>query len=421
MNRDIAEWVEAARLGEPREPNVSGFIVGLLASREGPFTIAQIREAFSEANYDVIDKTMRGQLSRMASEGKIWRVATGVYQSPTVLSAGVVPEGTNAGAIAEPWVEPIVTLDDQPNGFSFKEADSQLVIAASGNETDADAARDPVTRHLHAEAARRASDFAAVGGKLDNQIGWQGMGLAASRLAAILIQGPEATAARVAEAWADVVELGSFLEQDNAIHSGASTFADALDAEMHRKLESLITIASPYVRRYPTAATLDMEAGAFKTGQDLLPQARLIVEGARQSGLLNKNDAKTLAAILDTAERSDIQGGKARTVGVQSSRNIVGASAKTLAAAYVGAVLGAAAPNSLLIKSGLEFYLVSEKAVVEIVKDLPDHVGLAFKAMIDRLKTDPPVPPLPEPPRIETPIRRQNENQVKKRNSKRQG
>ena len=104
---------------------------------------------------------------------------------------------------------------------------------------------------------------------------------------------------------------------------------------------------------------------------------------------------------------------------MQSSRNIVGASAKTLAAAYVGAVLGAAAPNSLLIKSGVEFYLVSEKAVVDIVKDLPDHVGLAFKAMIDRLKTDPPVPP--EPPRLETPVRRQNENQVKKRSSKRQG
>ena len=181
VNRDIAEWVEGARLGEPREPNVSGFIVRLLASREGQFTIGEIREAFAEANYDVIDKTMRGQLSRLASEGKIWRVATGVYQAPLVLSAGVVPDGTNAGAIAEPWVEPIVTLDDQPNGFTFKEADNQLVITASGNETDAEAARDPVTRHLHAEAARRASDFAAVGGKLDNQIGWQGMGLAASR------------------------------------------------------------------------------------------------------------------------------------------------------------------------------------------------------------------------------------------------
>jgi hypothetical protein len=59
-----------------------------------------------------------------------------------------------------------------------------------------------------------------------------------------------------------------------------------------------------------------------------------------------------------------------------------------------------------MIGNGVALFLATDRAIVEIVKDLPDHVGLAFKAMIDRLKTDPPVPPLPEPPRIESPVRK---------------
>jgi hypothetical protein len=351
VNRDIAEWVETARRQPPDEE---------------------------------IDPTSRSQ------------------ETDADLS--------EFGQSGDGWAESLAALPDQPNGFSFEEVNGALAIKTSGNETDFDAARDPITRHLHAEAVRRASDFAAIGGKFDNQIGWRGMGPAASRLSSILAQGSEATAKRIAEVWADVVELGSFLEQDDAIRAGQSTFAETLDVEMRRSLVSLVTIASTYIRRYPTAATLEMEASVFKTGQDLVPQARLIVEGARQSGLVNKESAEILEASLRTADRSGVQGSKARTVGVQSSRNIVGASAKLIVAAYVGAVISGATPNSILIGNGVAFYLATEKAVVEIVKDLPDHVGLAFKAMIDRLKTDPPVPTLPEPPRLEpTPIRKRRD------------
>jgi hypothetical protein len=403
VNRDIAAWVGVARLGEPREPNISSFVVRFLAGRDASSTINEIREAFKEANYDVLDKTLRGQLSRLASDGRIRRLSKGVYEA-------VVDGPPHSEGEPPEWAQPIIALPDQPNGFIFRELDNQLAITASGHETDFGAGRDPVTRHLHAEAARRASEFAAIGSKLDNQTGWRGMGLAASRLSSLLAQEPEAAAGRVVELWADVVELGSFLEQDNAIRSGQTSFAEALDPEMRRPLESLVTVASSYVRRYPTAAALDMEAGAFKTGQDLVPQARAIVESARQTGLLNKIDAKALDAVLDTAERSDVQGAKARTVGVQSSRNFAGSAAKYAAAAaaiYGGAIVSAAAPNSILISNGVTFLLASEKAIVEIVKDLPGHVGLAFKAMIEQLKTDPPISP--EPPREVKQTRARNE------------
>ncbi len=349
-------------------------------------------------------------LYRLIGRGQIEWISRGIYAA-VITSVETALEGnkTQIDPPIEPWVDPIVSLNDQPFGFSFKELDSQLAIARSGEDTDLSSSRDAITRHLHSEASRRASDFAAIGGKLDNQIGWRGMGLAASRLFSILALGPEAVAERIAEVWADVVELGSFLEQDNSIRSGQSTFAEPLDPEMRRSLESLVTIASTYVRRYPTAATLDMEAGAFKTGQDLVPQARMIVEGARQSGLLNRNDAGILEAILSTAVRSDVQGSKARTVGVQSSRNIAGTSAKFIAAAYVSLVMGAAASNSILIGNGVAFVLATEKAIVEIVKDLPDHVSLAFKAMIEKLKTDPPA--LPEPPRLESPKDKRREEE----------
>lgn len=61
--------------------SVSDFIVGYLENRGIPATNTEIAAAFREAGYEVIPKTMRGQLSRLALTGRIRRIRQGLYSS----------------------------------------------------------------------------------------------------------------------------------------------------------------------------------------------------------------------------------------------------------------------------------------------------------------------------------------------------
>ncbi|MBU2605903.1 MAG: hypothetical protein KKC43_08430 [Alphaproteobacteria bacterium] len=93
IHTEIREWINAARSEFATENTekfddrgvekrtISQFIVEFLQRCGGPATIDQIREAFSAADYSVVDKTMRGTLSRLALNGEIIRIERGVYEA----------------------------------------------------------------------------------------------------------------------------------------------------------------------------------------------------------------------------------------------------------------------------------------------------------------------------------------------------
>ncbi|APH72343.1 hypothetical protein BSQ44_13970 [Aquibium oceanicum] len=96
---EVAEIVEGKARRKP-DRTIAAFIIDFLESREEPATIEEIRQAFISADYRVIDKTMRGELSRLAMAGRIERVRTGVYaavhtsevhQPPSAVKQGTGP------------------------------------------------------------------------------------------------------------------------------------------------------------------------------------------------------------------------------------------------------------------------------------------------------------------------------------------
>ena len=379
VNNEIGALIEEN--SRKNNPTIRKFILEYLIERSTPVTLTEIRAAFVDAGYTAIAKNVPRQLSYLASEGRITRVSKGVYA--VIQRSEADPE----------WAKALAITVEQPNGFTFAEEDGQLAIAASGSETDQEAAADPLTNQLHAEVQRRANAFQETAARLDNQIGWRGVASASSRLASNLNEGPSHVAERIGEVWSDIVELGSFLDQDRTLRSSASASTDPLEPEARRQLESLISIASPWVRRFPTAVLLDTESAVFASGRNLVPEARSIIENARSTGLLRHRDADVLDAILDTAERSEMQGAKARTFGTQSSRNIIVRSAKTITAFIFGLAAGVAAPNSMILKPAVDFYLSTEPAIIAIVKDMPNDIGFAYRFLIERLRTDPPTLP----------------------------
>lgn len=77
----VRRWWEEPEPADKPDRTVAGFIVEFLDSRDAPATIDEIRSAFVDADYRVVDKTMRGELSRLAMAERIARVSTGVYSS----------------------------------------------------------------------------------------------------------------------------------------------------------------------------------------------------------------------------------------------------------------------------------------------------------------------------------------------------
>lgn len=318
------------------------------------------------------------------------------------------PQEDGEDATLERAAELIGALEQSRAGLPIEVEGDELRIGATGAAGDLEAAANRLTRQLHGEVIPLARDFAELAMRLDNRHGWTGIGRAASRLADFLAQGPEAVADNIGLVWVDSVRLGSFLEQDTAILAGKSEIADPLVAEDRRKLSDLVTVAAPYVRRYPSARELDAESRAFKASDTLIAEGRAIIGAAQQSGLLNRQDGRTIEAIFDTATQGGVQGHKAGSVAVETARNVVIKTGAVVATLYVGAVLGAAAPHSVLISRGVETFLTSEKAIIELVKDMPDDIGIAYRILLDGLK-DPSI--LPSRPRLMR--RREDEARLK--------
>jgi len=82
VNADIARWLDE-RQEEPlarQEPTVRQFILDFLKARGVPTRIEDIADAFDAVGFKVIPKTMRGELSRLASSGRISRLERGLYE-----------------------------------------------------------------------------------------------------------------------------------------------------------------------------------------------------------------------------------------------------------------------------------------------------------------------------------------------------
>jgi hypothetical protein len=83
--RDLGQVVTeiAALVGDSprRRVTIAQFIVEYLGRRQQPVQNAELLEAFRREQYSVIPKTVRGELSRLASHGRIKRVSPGLYQA----------------------------------------------------------------------------------------------------------------------------------------------------------------------------------------------------------------------------------------------------------------------------------------------------------------------------------------------------
>lgn len=147
LNTRIFSWINEALLSEDgKQKTTAEFIVEYLDKIGQPAGVKEITEAFSKVRRNVVPKSVRGDLSRLASSGQIVRIASGVYRStrlkdPSIFEAGEVEPQTR-GAI-------------QFAGHESGPID--VVRKASAGELRS----DPSARKRHSEVLRRADTLLA--------------------------------------------------------------------------------------------------------------------------------------------------------------------------------------------------------------------------------------------------------------------
>ncbi|MFB6415130.1 MULTISPECIES: hypothetical protein [Bradyrhizobium] len=311
------------------------------------------------------------------------------------------------------WVNRLATLKQASLGATFVQRGDKLTIDYADDKSDAAAAADAITIQLHAGVQKRAYEFSEIAKRVDNQIGWSGLGAAARQFSHAVDCRTYEVPSRIGTVYDTIITLGSFLELDARLRKSQDrSIADPLDPEVERAFFDLIRAAAPWVRRFPTARSLDDEAGAFLQRPDLYGPAAEIIDTAQAVQVISPDDGELLRALSQAARRGEFQGQKAGARSIWSSKNLVTAIGMLLSL-EIGMIGNEAATNSLIAKKGADFYLKAEAQVLRLFKDGAPDVLLAVQALIDDLKekSKQNVPVIPEPPKeIRDRARRRSDN-----------
>jgi hypothetical protein len=184
--------------------------------------------------------------------------------------------------------------------------------------------------------------------------------------------------------------LGSFIEQDNRLQQEKDAFGSPLDPEVRRSLSHLIRTAAPWLRGFPTVSALDDAAGAFLTKDELLAPSTEVIAAAKSINLISVEDAVRVAVLMGAADRGEFQGQKAKSRVVSSTRNLLLAGVRIVAAFYMGATASDFSTKSEFVKRVGGFISEVTTPIEKLIIDLPSDIRFAFVTLVEQLKIDPP-------------------------------
>ncbi|MGP0060796.1 MAG: hypothetical protein ACLPID_16065 [Beijerinckiaceae bacterium] len=396
-NWDVwTEWYEARLEGRPaiEALEVARVMIADDTWKQGPKVVnAEIKKLIARHTARAIPletETAPLVVSPAPASLEIVRpVAEPVAQLSARGTSRQVTDSSSTVAPPRPWAESLTASINIPLGNIWTRSGDQLTIEPSGTESDVTAALDPPVKQLHEAIRRKANAFAATQTNIDERHGWEGFDSAFSRFTAAIDVDTAVIPGRIATVYDAIVELGSFLEQDNDLRSRTQGNVTPLDPTTRRALIDLIRTAAPWVRRFPTARAFDDDTGAFLLRKELWEPAHLAAKGAQSVGLISAEDRNLLEGLLSAIARNGLPAHKSGVRGIQSMKTLIVTAAYFVAGFYVNSISSDFANRSELVKRAGQFLVAKEEQVRKIVSDLPSDFQLALSSLLDELKRNP--------------------------------
>ena len=156
VNAEIAEWVEDARkkAKENSKPDqsIGQFFVEALRIRAAPMSIDEIRDAFRQAEYKFVDKTLRGTLGYYTNHKIINRVSKGIYVLPEFDSQSDILEQKDYITLSADAPD----IEMQTKGALQFDGETERPLGVKTPVAGRDWAIDVDSRERHGEARRLA-------------------------------------------------------------------------------------------------------------------------------------------------------------------------------------------------------------------------------------------------------------------------
>ncbi len=279
--------------------------------------------------------------------------------------------------------EQIVSLHQDETVATAVIQNQNINLVPPAKQADFEAATSPIVSQLHQASRRQLHEMMNDVYELANRPDMRGIGGTYDRLTGALGDTPQQFAENIASYWAELCELGSYLEADDD-----KKFVPPIDLSVRRRLDAFLKTSAPLVRNLPTGLELDEAVKAYKTPAERFGAAAGLVELSSATSLLTEHDVEMLREFIAAANRGDFQGLKLKNYSTRIMRNVAMAMISGVAGLYLGAASSVMATDSVVANKIAETLLEGEGYVLELFADHPFEIRKATKELIDDLRNN---------------------------------
>jgi hypothetical protein len=296
-----------------------------------------------------------------------------------------------------------ISLERLQEGSNWQPVGEYFAQPESAIRPDIEVAADAITIQLHDGLKRRAREFARNCADIEDRLGWTGTGFEAaiSRFVEAIDVETAVVPGAIGRIYEVTVDLGSYLDLDSSYRDERRGNESPLDPARRREFESVIRLAAPFVRRFPSAIEIDDANGAFLADPKLFASALRVAEFAGASSAISRTDLDLLISLLQAHKREGALAQKAKTQGFLSVRGLSAA----VVSLWVGMAINNAAPNSVIGRKGGDFLIRAETEIIELLSSMQPDQRNSLKIELEQLRAL-----RPRRPEEEDEERAQNDN-----------
>lgn len=280
--------------------------------------------------------------------------------------------------------KPPAEIEQSAQGPRFRVSEDVFALDHKPFSDDLEAAQDERVRKRHASVVEKAHGLEVLR-RVDNWLGWKGIGDAISHLVGHLDRSIGEVVSEITLIYDLTISLASFYEQDTAVLNDRDGAIEPLPHDCRRALQDFIRTAAPWLRSFPSVVRDDDAAGAFLSRPELFAPIPIILNAARDTKLLAPDAELLLNELVAAAQRGDFQRVKAESRAYWGVRNVA-VLAASLLSFNIGMIGNEAAPKSIVAQKGADFYLRAEGAISEIIAREAVDLRLAIADLIRGLK-----------------------------------
>jgi hypothetical protein len=290
-------------------------------------------------------------------------------------------------------------LDQSPHGGRVSLGrDGAFDVASPTTPADEATTTVPFFEHRLSEIRRNAEALDVLAAPMAEQSGWHGLAHAA-RLARNLLNRPAEEVARdVAPLWVLSTCLAAHIERSEDARTSHVGLTGPLDPILLQVLREFVFVAGPWVRRFPSARTLDDAAREHECPPDHVEPAIELFRRVREAALVRDDDARAVWIALDAGRGVSVPAAKVRSWAIGTVGNIGVAMVKELATGpdvpEDESAANAAVPAEVAQRiEGV--VLDSENELLTLLPPLSDDGGATLWDAFAALKRTEPLPPPP--------------------------